>query len=269
VLLGEDRRGHEHQHLFALRRSLEGGPQRHLRLAVADITADQPVHRPRRLHVGLHQLDRVSLVGRLGEGEALLELPLPVGVRFEGVAAAPPPLGIETQQLPRELLRRPAGACLHRLPARSAQLRERRVLGARSDVAGDLRELVGGDEHAVVALVFEVQVVPRDPRDGARLEAGEARDPVVLVDDDVAGAQVGERAQRATTAPGAALLRALRTATAQQAVLGVDRELQLGATKPSRREAAAKRREGSSGAAAPASVAAPSPSQAAFRRPRL
>ena len=70
----------------------------------------------------------------------------------------------------------------------------------RADVARDLRELVGGHEDAVVALVFEVQVVARDAGDGARLEAREARDAVVLVDDDVAGAQVGERAQRAPPA---------------------------------------------------------------------
>ena len=66
---------------------LEGGAQRDLGLAVADVAADQPVHRPRGFHVGLDQLDRLALVGGLGVGEALLELALPVGVGLEGVAA--------------------------------------------------------------------------------------------------------------------------------------------------------------------------------------
>ena len=100
---------------------------------------------------------------------------------------------------------------------------------AGADVAADLRELVGRDEDAVVALVLEVEVVARDAGDGLRLEAGEARDAVVLVDDDVAGAQVGERAQRAAAAGRVvAAARALLAAAAEEAVLGQDRELQAG-----------------------------------------
>ena len=78
VLLREDRRRHQHQHLLAVLGGLERRAQRDLGLAVADVAADQPVHRPRRFHVGLHQLDRLALVRRLREREALLELALPV-----------------------------------------------------------------------------------------------------------------------------------------------------------------------------------------------
>ena len=122
VLLGEDRRRHEHQHLLALVGGLERGAQRDLGLAVADVAADQPVHRPRRFHVGLDELDRLALVGRLGEREARLELALPVGVRLERVPGAPPALGVEAEQLARELLRGAARARLHRVPARAAEL---------------------------------------------------------------------------------------------------------------------------------------------------
>ncbi len=45
VLLGEDRRRHEHQHLLPVHRDGEGGPHRHLGLAEADVAADEPVHR--------------------------------------------------------------------------------------------------------------------------------------------------------------------------------------------------------------------------------
>ena len=201
VLLGEDRRRHQHQHLLALVGRLERRPQRDLGLAVADVAADQPVHRPRRLHVGLDQLDRLALVGRLGEREALLELALPVGVGPERVPAAALRSAYRLKQLARQLLRRAPGARLHRLPAGAAELAQRRVLAAGADVARDLRELVGGHEHAVVALVFEVQVVARDVRHGARLKAREAGHAVVLVHHDVARAQLGERAQRPLRAP--------------------------------------------------------------------
>ena len=254
VLLGEDRRRRQHQHLLALGRRLEGGAQRHLGLAVADVAADQPVHRPRRLHVGLDQLDRLALVGGLGEREALLELPLPVasrarrrgrcagGARRTGSAA-----------------RRPAPARRGaRAPSSSPSACRRACCSGgcsppRADVARDLRELVGGHEDAVVALVFEVQVVARDARHGARLEAGEARDAVVLVHDDVAGAQIGERAQRAPAAAARAPCRppgrrpARRDGGAAAGARGRRPASAAGATKPSRSEAVAKRSEGSSG----------------------
>src|SRR5271167_314443 len=102
------------------------------------------------------------------------------------------------------------------------------MLATTADIPRDLRQLLRRHEHPVVALIFQVQVVACDVRDSARLEAGEARDAVVLVHDDVARAQLRERAQR--TAASAALTSALPidarapaalgTAAAQQTVLG-------------------------------------------------
>ena len=74
---------------------------------------------------------------------------------------------------------------------------------------------------------LEVEVVAGDAGDGLRVEAGEAREAVVLVDDDVAGAQVGERAQRAAApAAGVHAAGALGAAAAQQPVVGQDGELE-------------------------------------------
>ena len=86
------------------------------------------------------------------------------------------------------------------------------------------------------------------PRDGLRLEAGEARDAVVLVHDDVAGAQVGERAAARRGARGPSG-RSARPA-AEQAVLGQDRELQ-----PAGDEAVAQARLGEAQLSASPSVA--------------
>ncbi len=232
MLQREDRRRHEHQHLLAVLRRLERRPQRDLGLAVADVAADQPVHRTRRFHVGLRQFDRIALIGRLGEGERLLELALPVGVLGEGVTRAPAALGVEREQLSRELLRRAARTRLHRLPARTAELRKRRALAAGTDVARDLRQLVDRHEHAVIALVFQIQVVARHIRHRARLKAREARHAMVLVHNHIARAQLRERAQRAAAraaAPARASAigpTALGAAPAQQAVLGEHRQLQ-------------------------------------------
>jgi hypothetical protein len=56
------------------------------------------------------------------------------------------------------------------------------------DVARDLVELVGGDEDLVTALVGELEVVAGHARHRARVEAREEGDPVILVDNRVAGA---------------------------------------------------------------------------------
>ena len=73
VLLREDRRRHEHQHLLAGDRDRERGAQRDLGLAEADVAADEPVHRARRLEVLLDRLDRARLVLGLAVGELGLE----------------------------------------------------------------------------------------------------------------------------------------------------------------------------------------------------
>ena len=82
-------------------------------------------------------------------------------------------------------------------------------------------QLVARDEDAIALAVLEFQVVAGHPADGLRLEAEEASDAVVLVDDRVAGAQLGEAGQRA-----AARAVTFGSATAaQQPVLGQDRDL--------------------------------------------
>ena len=51
VLVGEDRRGHEHGDLTSALHRLERGAHGDLRLAVADVADEQAVHRTRALHV--------------------------------------------------------------------------------------------------------------------------------------------------------------------------------------------------------------------------
>ena len=90
VLLHEQRRRHEHGDLLAVLDGLERGAHGDLGLAEADVAREQAVHRDRPLHVGLHLVDGLQLVGGLGERERLLELALPRGVRAERVTLATP-----------------------------------------------------------------------------------------------------------------------------------------------------------------------------------
>src|SRR5262249_31791446 len=66
-----------------------------------------------------------------------------------------------------------------------------------ADVARHLSHLLMRDVEPVVAAEREQEVVASDARDLLRLEAQQLPDAVVLVDDEVARAQVRERLQRA------------------------------------------------------------------------
>ena len=197
VLLGEDRRRDEHQHLLPGDGDREGRAERHLRLAEADVAADEPVHRARRLEVFLDRLDRARLILGLAVGESGLELLDPFLVDVVGDPDARLTLGVELEQLAGHLAQMLAGADLEVVPGLAAELREGRRVRVGADVAGDLADLLVRDVDAVLAAEAEQEVVAGDARDLLRLEAEQLRDAVVLVDDVVAGAQVGEARERA------------------------------------------------------------------------
>src|SRR6266545_361691 len=67
MLLGENGRRDENRHLPAGLNRLERRPNRNLRLAVSHVADQQPVHRPRTLHIGFHISCRSALVGSVFE----------------------------------------------------------------------------------------------------------------------------------------------------------------------------------------------------------
>jgi hypothetical protein len=222
VLLREDRRGHEHEHLTAARDHLHGGSDGHLRLAEAHVAADQPVHRPRRLEVRLDGLDRLQLVVRLRVGERLLQLAEELVVRRVLHAGSRVPRRVEGDQLARHLVHGMAGPRLERHPGLAAELRQGGRSGVGADVARHLGDLLVRQVEPVLALELQVEVVPGDARHRLRLEADEAPDAVVLVDDVVPAAQVHERRHGAPQAP----LAGGRSAPSQELHRGDDRQAQ-------------------------------------------
>ena len=99
VLLGQQRRRRQDGDLLAAGDGDEGGAQRDLGLAEADVAADEPVHRPRRDHVLDHGVDRRVLVGRLLEAEARREGLVVVRLEAEGEALARGPARVQVEQL--------------------------------------------------------------------------------------------------------------------------------------------------------------------------
>ena len=200
VLLREDGRRREHQHLAPAARDLERGAQRDLGLPEADVAADQPVHRAVRLEVVLDGLDRARLVLGLRVGERGLEPRHPALVADVRLARARLPLGVQREQLAGELVDGDPRARLERLPGLAAELGERGRPRIGADVARDLAELVVRHEELVLAPEGELDVVARDAGDRLDVEPQELADAVVLVHDVIAGTQIREARERATEA---------------------------------------------------------------------
>ena len=194
VLADQQGRRHQHRHLLAILDGLERRPDGDLCLAEPDVAADQAVHGDHPLHVGLDLLDRRQLVGGLDEAEGVLQLPLPGGVRPEGVSLGGLPGGVELDELRGDLLDGLPGARLAFRPVRATHLVQRGGLG--SDVAGQLVKLVHRHEQPVTGLaafasrVLDHQVVADGALDGALHQLHEPADPVDLVDDRVAGLEL-------------------------------------------------------------------------------
>ncbi len=187
MLLDEQCRRDENGDLFTVLHRLERRPYRDLGLAVADVAADDPVHRDGFAHVGLDLLDGRELVGGLPEREGVLQLPLPWGVRAEGVSRRGHPRAVQADQLAGDLLDGLAGASLALRPVGAADPVEARALA--TDVTGDLFELVGRDVQTVALRVLEDEVLAGGAGDRPGHHLDVPADPVGVVDDQVAGAQ--------------------------------------------------------------------------------
>ena len=194
MLLGKDRGGHEDGDLLAVEDALHGRPQGDLRLAEADVAAEQPVHGRRRLHIALDLVDAAQLIVGLRVFKALLKFLLPRRIRREGEARQPLSLGVELNKARGQILGRGLGLGLRLLPLVAAELVEAhgRIL-AGADILADKIKLRGRDVQAVRALIGDLDVILRHAADLQLLHADVAADAVVLVDDEVPGREVGER----------------------------------------------------------------------------
>ena len=235
VLLHQERRRHQHGHLGAVLHGLERRPHRDLGLAVADVAADQSVHRDRLLHVRLDLVDGDQLVRRLGVGERVLELALPGRVRTEGAAGRGHPGRVQPDQLAGDLPHRLAGPALGPGPVATAHLRQRRRLATH--VLGHLVQRVGRHEQPVARLtalvrgVLDDQVLAgrraRARPDGALHELDEPSDAVLLVHHVVAGPQLQRVDDVAPPARHPPHVLGRRAGTAGQVGLAEHREVQV------------------------------------------
>ena len=237
MLLDQERGGNEHRDLLAVLDRLERRAHGDLGLAEPDVAGEESIHRDGLLHVGLDLVDRLQLVGRLGEREGFFELALPRRVLPEGVSLRGHARGIELHELHRDVAHRLAGAPLRLRPVAPAHLRQRGCLSP--DVPRQEVELIGGHEQLVAGVaalggrVLEHQVLPLALHGVAAArghlplhQLDELADAVRGVHDEVAGLEL-ERVDD-VPAPRGELLHHARVAADGAAVelrLGEHREL--------------------------------------------
>ena len=186
VLAREQRRRHDDRGLLAVDRRGEGGAQRHLRLAEADVAADEPVHRPAGGEIVERRFDGVRLVLRLVIGKAGAEFVVEPLRRNQPRRGPGHALRRDADQLARHFAHPLLQPRFARLPARSAELVEFARFRA---VARQELQVLDRQEEPVAAGIVDFEAVVRRARRLDRLQADEAPDAVVDVDDEIAGGQ--------------------------------------------------------------------------------
>ena len=195
VLAGEQRGGDDDGDLLAVHGGDEGGAQRHLRLAEADVAADQPVHGAAGDEVVDGGVDRRHLVVGLLVGEAGGELVGEAGGRRQLGRLAHEPRGGRLDELVRHVADALLQPRLAVLPADAAELVEIGLRALRA-VAGEELDVFHRQEQPVVAGIDELQAIVRRAGRLDGLQPGEAADAVVDVHDEVAGGEARHLGQR-------------------------------------------------------------------------
>ena len=220
MLAREQRRRHHHRHLLAGERGDEGGAERDLGLAEADIAANQPVHRPPGGEVGGHGVDRDVLIVGFLVGKARAELVVETFRHGELRRLAELPRGGDAHELRRHLADAGLETRFPRLPAEPAEAVEfgRRFLVA---VAREQFEVFDRQEQPVAAVIVDLQAIVRRAQRLDGFQSGEAADAVIDMDDEIASGETGELGDEIV---GAALAAArAREPVAKNVLLGNDR----------------------------------------------
>ena len=220
VLARQQRRRRDDRGLLAVDRRGEGGAQRDLGLAEADVAADQPVHRAAGGQIVERRVDRARLVRRLVIGKAGAEFVVQAFGGSEARRRMRHALGGDADELARHLAHALLQPRLARLPAGAAKLVEFARLRA---VARQKLEILDRQEQAVAAGIVDFEAVMRRAGRLDGLQADEAPDAVIDMDDEIARGERARFGQHVLRAPPA--LRLAHEPVAENVLLAEKREV--------------------------------------------
>ena len=195
MLVGQHGGGHQNGRLLPFQYALHHRPQGDLRLAIAHVAAQQPIHGDRTFHICLDLLDAAELVIGLLEGEFVLKFPLPRVVGVESISRLALALGVEGDELLGHLFGGLLRLALGLEPVGAAQLgqlgllRPVRVLAPADELAHQV-QLSGRHIQRVRPGVGQLDVILLHP---VHLHFGQGHKPgdaVLLVHHQVTWHQV-------------------------------------------------------------------------------
>ena len=186
VLAGQKCSGHDHRDLLAAHRGNEGRAQRHFGLAESDVAADQPVHGTAGSEFTQDHVDRCLLVVGFLVGKAGAELVVGPMLHAQARRLTQLPFGGDLDQLVGDLANAAFHARLARLPSAAAKPVELDV-GLFRPVAGEQFDVLDRQEQLVAAGIVELKAIVRRAGGFDRAQAHEAADPMIDMDDQVAG----------------------------------------------------------------------------------
>ena len=179
--------GHHHRHLLAAHGPREGGAQRHLGLAEADIAADEAVHGTTGIEIGQDGVDGGGLVLGLLECEAGGELAVEAVRSLEAGRLAHEALGRDLDELAGHLQDALLHLGLAGLPGTAAETIEGNLRIFRA-VAGQKLDILHRQQQQSAG-ILDLQAIVRRARRRHRLEADEPADAVIGMDHEIAGLQ--------------------------------------------------------------------------------
>ena len=162
MLLGEDGGRHQIDHLLSLLDRLKCSADGDLCLAVPHISADQPVHDLRALHIMLRVLNGLELIFRLLEGKHLLKLLLPDCIRPIDEPFRLLPGRIELHQVLRHSLHCLLHLTLRLPPLGGPEFVQLRLLRVRPCILLDQIHLRHRDIEGAAFCIGDLHIVLRD-----------------------------------------------------------------------------------------------------------
>ena len=185
MLARQERCRHDYRHLNATHRRNEGSTQGYFRLAEADITTDQAIHRLASSQIVRHGLDCRQLVVGFIIGEASRKFGIETIWRRHHRRTAHLPFGSDLDQMPGNLKQAFLELGLAHLPCAAAKLVENSI-GAFRTVARQKLDIFDRQKQPVIARIVNFKTVVGSASGGNGLEANEATDTVIDMDDDIA-----------------------------------------------------------------------------------
>ena len=228
MLLGQERRRDQDRDLAVIHQRDERGAQRHFGLAETHVAAHQPIGRFVAGQVADHGVDRRLLVGGLLERKAFGEALVIVRAELELVALSRRALRIEIEQLGRGVANLLERTRLRALPLAAAERVQRRIVGRGAAVTAD--QVQAADRHIELGVfgVAEVQEFRWPVAEIHRHQTQIAADPVLLMDDRIADANLRQIAQHHLDVAALAFLALRDPPRIRRVQLGFGNDQQLG-----------------------------------------